>query len=138
VESSVDVVRPVPSLMHGRIGTEYVVVGEDVGEAQFLGPLAVGADGTAVAAQFCLREGKTYIHEYLSTRAPAGRTSRPRPENVLVSKMASAAARSRDGTAVDVGLRGGRLGPAGFICSAARLARYGLARKPSVLPAESV
>ena len=39
VERRVDVVGPVPVLVHGRISAEHVVVGQQVGEAKLLDPL---------------------------------------------------------------------------------------------------
>jgi hypothetical protein len=63
VEGRVDVVRPVPAVMHSRVGTEDVIVGEDVGETQLLGPLTVRPHRAGVAANFCLRENKAYLHD---------------------------------------------------------------------------
>lgn len=63
VERGVYVVRPGPARVHSGIGTEDVVVGQQVGEAQLLDPLNVGTDRAAVGANLGLREHDAYIHD---------------------------------------------------------------------------
>ncbi len=69
VESRVDVIRPGPRLVNGRVRAEHVVVGENVGEAELLHPLAVGAYSAAIGSDLGLRKDHPYIHDCLSTTA---------------------------------------------------------------------
>jgi hypothetical protein len=48
--------------MHRRVSAKYVVVGQDVAEAQFLDPLSIGTDRAAVGADLCLRKHDADVH----------------------------------------------------------------------------
>ena len=56
------VVRAVPALVHGRVGAQHVVVGQQVPEAEFLGPLRVAAHRRRVWADLGLREDDADLH----------------------------------------------------------------------------
>ncbi|MBO0830602.1 MAG: hypothetical protein J2P28_08010 [Actinobacteria bacterium] len=66
MERGVDVVGASPRGVHRRVCAEHVIVGQYVGEAQFLNSLSVSADGTAIGADLGLREYDAYLHESLS------------------------------------------------------------------------
>src|SRR5215207_8369872 len=51
-----------PALAVGRIGTEHVIVGEEVFVAEFLGGLSVVSYGFRVGAYLSLGESHTYLH----------------------------------------------------------------------------
>ena len=59
VERRRHVVGAAPRRVHRRVGAEHVVVGEDVGEAEPVDRLGVGAHGTNVAAELGLGEDDT-------------------------------------------------------------------------------
>src|SRR5215208_6557428 len=63
---------PSPALAVGRIGTEHVIVGEEVFVAEFLGGLSVVSDYFRVGANLRLWESHTYLH----TQPPFRSTSR--------------------------------------------------------------
>jgi hypothetical protein len=48
--------------MHRSVRAHHVVVGQQVGKPEFLGPLSIGAHRTGVATQFGLRENHTDPH----------------------------------------------------------------------------
>src|SRR5262249_1075780 len=62
VERGRYVVRTAPGVMHVRVGTDDVVVGEHVREPELLHPLAVGAHRADVAAELGLREHDSDPH----------------------------------------------------------------------------
>src|SRR5215207_6219541 len=61
-----------PAFSVGRIGTEHVIVGEEVFVAEFLGGLNVVSDGFRVGTYLSLRESHTYLH----TQPPSSNSSR--------------------------------------------------------------
>src|SRR5215203_1393135 len=63
---------PSPALAVGRIGTEHVIVGEEVFVAEILGGLSVVSDYFRVGAYLRLWESHTYLH----TQPPFRNTSR--------------------------------------------------------------
>src|SRR5215203_947519 len=63
---------PSPALAVGRIGTEHVIVGEEVFVAEILGSLSVVSDYFRVGAYLRLWESHTYLH----TQPPFRNTSR--------------------------------------------------------------
>src|SRR5580700_4464668 len=86
MEGRVDVVGPGPGLMHGRVGADHVVVGQDVGEAKLLGPLAVRADGTPIGSDLSLRKHHADIHDCWSTTSARPCSARPyRPGSCVTS-----------------------------------------------------
>src|SRR5712691_2062021 len=68
VKGGADVVGAIPSLMHRRVGTQDVVVGQHVGEAEFRYPLGVAADSARIPADLRLRENHSYVHKILFYR----------------------------------------------------------------------
>src|SRR5215208_5224629 len=53
---------PSPALAVGRIGTEYMIVGEEVFVAEILGGLSVVSDGFRVGPYLSLWESHAYLH----------------------------------------------------------------------------
>jgi hypothetical protein len=61
-----------PALAVGRIGTEHVIVGQEVFVAEILGGLSVVSDGFRVGTYLRLWESHAYLH----TQPPFRNTSR--------------------------------------------------------------
>src|ERR1022692_4364208 len=87
VKSRADVMRAVPALVHRGVGAQYVVVGQQVGETEFLHPRGVGADGTGT--DLGLRKHDANVHEDLSTSS----RSAPVPQGEPVPGCRSRVAR---------------------------------------------
>jgi hypothetical protein len=68
VERRVDVVRAIPGRVHGGVGAQHMVVGQQVGVPELLHPLSVGAHRARVATEFGLREDNSDIHKSLFYR----------------------------------------------------------------------
>ncbi len=63
MERRAHVVGTGPGLMHLGVGTQHVVIGQQMGEAKLLDPLGVSADGTSIGADLGLRENDTDLHQ---------------------------------------------------------------------------
>ena len=62
MEGRVDRVRPLPVLVHRRVGADDVVVRHEVAVAKLLDSLGVGAEVGDGAADFCLGKRDADVH----------------------------------------------------------------------------